>query len=137
MDQLDPCREWRGPRDKAGYGKITRQGKVRYVHRWIMQLAGHDIAGQVVMHLCDNPPCFRYSHLALGSTADNVRDSRQKGRGLEGERHHQAKLTEVQVAEIRTRYAAGGITQRTLAAEYGVRQGAISFIVRGQTWKNG
>jgi hypothetical protein len=35
---------------------------------------------------------------------------------------------------IRTRYAAGGVLQRELAAEYGVTQAAISFILLGKAW---
>ena len=36
--------------------------------------------------------------------------------------------------EIRKRYEAGGISQRALATQYGVTQGAVGFIVRGETW---
>jgi Mor family transcriptional regulator len=48
--------------------------------------------------------------------------------------HGRAVLTEVQVAEIRNRYAAGGILQRELAKEYSVGQVTISDIIRGKTW---
>jgi DNA-binding MarR family transcriptional regulator len=41
-----------------------------------------------------------------------------------------SKLTVEQRDAIRARYAAGGITQAKLAAEYGVTQGAISAVVR-------
>jgi hypothetical protein len=82
------CRDWRGPRDKDGYG--IRSGRERFgtdrVHRQIMVMAGHDIEGQVVMHLCDNPACFRYDHLSIGTHADNVADRHAKGRTQRGPR---------------------------------------------------
>ena len=39
------------------------------------------IAGKVVMHACDNPPCYRYDHLRIGTQQDNVDDKYAKGRG--------------------------------------------------------
>jgi hypothetical protein len=38
------------------------------------------IKGKDVMHRCDNPPCFRYSHLEIGTRKDNVADMWSKGR---------------------------------------------------------
>lgn len=46
-----------------------------------------------------------------------------------------AKLDKVQADAIRARYAAGGITHRTLAAEYGVHHKQIGEICRGKAWK--
>lgn len=51
-----------------------------------------------------------------------------------GERHHNAKLSNAQVLEIRARYGAGGITQYELATEFAVRQTTISRYVRGLTY---
>lgn len=34
----------------------------------------------VVMHLCDNPPCARPSHLREGAQVENMRDMAAKGR---------------------------------------------------------
>ena len=80
-----PCREYQGARFKSGYGKrsgtASRRWGTPYVHRQIMAMAGHNIEGLVVMHRCDNPPCFRYDHLRLGTHADNHADMVAKGRG--------------------------------------------------------
>lgn len=52
----------------------------------------------------------------------------------QGERNGHAKLTWEAVADIRSRYAAGGITQQRLADEYGVQQATISQIILGKKW---
>lgn len=49
---------------------------------------------------------------------------------------HQRKLTEEQVREIRSRYAAGDATQLSLAIEYGISQSAVHKIVSRQTWRD-
>jgi DNA-binding XRE family transcriptional regulator len=51
-----------------------------------------------------------------------------------GERNGQVKLTLGQVAEIKQRYAAGGITQRELAQEFGVIRQTVNLIVNGKRW---
>jgi hypothetical protein len=45
-----------------------------------------------------------------------------------------AHLTEVQVREIRKRHAAGGVTLRTLAGEFGVSDGCIAAVITRKTW---
>lgn len=44
----------------------------------------------------------------------------------------QIKVTDDQVAEIKQRYAQGGITQKSLAVEYGVSPALICMLVNGQ-----
>lgn len=87
-----PCREWQGAR-VAGYGVRKINGKMVKIHRWaVAQVHGWDaIKGKVVMHRCDNPACFRYSHLEIGTNADNVRDMHAKGRAAT---HCSAAITE-------------------------------------------
>jgi hypothetical protein len=46
------------------------------------------------------------------------------------------KLNATKVAEIRSRYAAGGVTLASLAMEYGVDPSTIGGVVRGETWTN-
>ncbi len=50
-------------------------------------------------------------------------------------RKHTQHLTEEDVATIRARYAAGGVTQKELAAEYGVNPPWVSRIVNGKGWR--
>lgn len=53
-----------------------------------------------------------------------------------GESHHQAKLTESSVMEIRQKWSAGGISKRMLAKLHGVSDRNIRLILKGETWKH-
>jgi hypothetical protein len=76
-----PCREWQGSRTPQGYGTAYFGGRRWYVHRWVWtEILGPIPEGQEIMHLCDNPACFRLDHLRMGTHADNMRDMVAKGR---------------------------------------------------------
>ena len=82
-----PCRKWHRALAGKGYGvKRRRDGSNDYLHRWVMeQIHGREaIKGKYVMHLCDTPSCYRYSHLRIGTVGDNNRDMVAKGRGRWG-----------------------------------------------------
>jgi len=53
-----------------------------------------------------------------------------------GSAHGNAKLTEEDVADMRRRYDAGGVTQISLAKEYKLGKMTVSQIVRRTTWKH-
>lgn len=98
-----------------------------------------DLEAEVlVLHRCDNRRCCNPEHLFLGTHSDNTCDAVGKGRQFtpdnRGERSGLAKLTNEQVQEIRTKYAAGYGPQQKIATEYGVTQMAVSRIVRGVTY---
>jgi len=82
-----PCRLWQGRLNTRGYGVRPDQEEI---HRWVMRMAGHDIAGKHVLHRCDQPLCFRYDHLFIGTQADNMTDKVAKGRQSRGEAHGEA-----------------------------------------------
>jgi hypothetical protein len=69
-----------------GYTQMRRDGKRTYLHRLIVKLAGEDKYGTpfdqalCVMHECDNPACFRYDHLRLGSHTEHMADMGAKRR---------------------------------------------------------
>lgn len=134
------CFEWNGYRTKDGYGRCWDGRRMYEAHRVAYELfAGPIPSGCVVMHSCDNPPCVTPAHLSVALQRDNIADMIRKGRdrkcGVRGEQNKQSKLTAEQVATIRSRYAAGGVLQRELAAEYGVEQTSISLIIRNINWR--
>jgi len=53
-----------------------------------------------------------------------------------GEQNNQAKLTEATVREIRSTYAAGGVTQKELAERFGVSRESVWNILNGKTWSH-
>jgi hypothetical protein len=67
---------------------------------------------------------------------NNISDKVGHGTHTRGEKHSVAKLTDAQVVEIRKRYAAGGISQAALGAEYGVSGAAINLVVRRINWNH-
>lgn len=105
----DACWPWVAARTRLGYG-VFGVGPAR-AHRVSFEMAnGVELEkGAVVMHTCDNPPCVNPAHLRLGSVAENDADRDAKGRLAHGERLSFSKLTAVQAANIRLRFALGEV----------------------------
>jgi hypothetical protein len=47
-----------------------------------------------------------------------------------------ARLRSADVLSIRQRHAGGGVTYHDLLKEFGVHEGTIGLIVRGETWRH-
>lgn len=90
--------------------------------------------GLVVMHKCDNPRCINPEHLELGTPKQNTRDAVKRLGASVGINNGASKLTLQDVESIRKRYAAGGISQRALAKEFGVAQSQIWRVTSGEGW---
>lgn len=119
--------------------------------------------GLRVLHVCDVPLCARNDdegtyevrgvplprrgHLFLGTHADNMADMWAKGRGPIGDRNgsrkhiermargeQRSRFRDAEIIDIRTRYAAGGITHRALAEEYGTTRRNIGNIIQRRSW---
>lgn len=140
VNTLGPgCWLWVGAINPDGYGTFqvaTRQSAL--AHRVAWELTHGPIPdGAYVLHHCDVPGCVNPGHLFIGSQADNVADMMSKGRhgGSAGAANGRAKLTRSEVAEIRSRYKAGNISQSALARQYRVAQQLVSRIVRGEAWQ--
>jgi hypothetical protein len=145
VNKTDGCWTWTAARCADGYGQIyVSPDRMVSAHRFSWEIANGPIPdGLWVLHACDNPPCVRPDHMFLGTNADNMRDMVSKGRQwaqarpeavVRGSRIPWAKLTEAQVVDIRSRYAAGGTTYARLAAEYGVAESAVGLVVTRRTW---
>jgi hypothetical protein len=129
----DACWNWTGAVSGGGYGSFRWNGLSRRTHRISFELVnGPAPQGMYICHSCDNRLCVNPAHLWLGTNRDNLLDMMQKGRGgfLGGERHKYCKLSDLQIAEIRLRFASGGVTRHEIAAEYGMSRSYISMLLR-------
>ncbi len=131
------CWEWMGHRDSNGYGRMNIDGEATYMHRYSYELHRGPIQdGMFVCHQCDNPSCVNPAHLFLGAPVENTADMLGKHRHGHGARLPQAKLTDVQVIEIRRRYAQGSVTQEELAQEFGLTRAGVASITQRKTWRH-
>ena len=133
---VDECWEWTACLHSYGYGQIAGpRNKTLYAHRFSWEIYRGPIPeGMCVCHHCDNPSCVNPNHLFVGTNADNMRDRDAKGRIVRsiGKDNGNATILDSEVPEIRMAYAAGGVSQRQLAAQYGVTHPCIGEIVRGE-----
>lgn len=127
------CWIWTANRNRSGYGVIKWHGRAYYAHRFAyLTFIGPIPDGLLVCHTCDTPACVYPAHLFVGTDLDNQRDKWDKGRGtpMRGENHPEHKLTDAQVAELRQRFAAGGVLQKALAHEYGISRPQVCRIIK-------
>jgi hypothetical protein len=92
------------------------------------------------LHKCDNPPCVEPTHLFLGDQNANMKDMVANGRADRvkkafGERHSQAKLTAIDVVQIRN-LAEAGVDLSELAKVFSVTRGQIVNIVARRSWRS-
>jgi len=123
----------------SGYFGVSlcKDGRVQQCTVHVLVLEAFDQprpAGCLALHgpggLLDN----RWpENLQWGTPAENCADRLRDGTHQRGEKMYAHKLTEIQVIEIRKRYAAGE-TRRVLADEFGVSQSAITGCVKRRTW---
>lgn len=107
-------------------GKWPERGK----RRWQFCMSRHGDQGS-----------YTLGNVFIQERSDNDRErearttrQERRVRVLRGSKHRWSILDEDQVRQIRTRLAAGE-KGRALAAEFGVRETAISNIKHGRTWR--
>jgi hypothetical protein len=116
--------------DAAGYGEVTIDGQRMRMHAAVLVLTGRERPGRGghTRHLCGTARCINPPHITTGSPTDNAADRERHGRTPRGEQHPNARLSDIQVAQIR----ASTETQTTLATRYGVTQGYVSDLRSGK-----
>lgn len=126
--------------ERHGYLGIRLWRDGRYTHFRVSRLVllafvGPCPDGCVAAHNNGVNDDNRLENLRWATQADNVHDQIEHGTALHGERHYRAKLTALQVCDIRRR-RANGEKIVDLAKEYGVVTGTIGFIIRRRNWKS-
>lgn len=139
---LGPCWLWIATIRTDGYGHF----QVRIMAGGLLPVGAHRVAyafdhggtlltGLFICHRCDNRPCVRPEHLFAGTRAQNSADAVAKGRHCHGERRPAAKLTEVQVREIRA-IPPGTLSQSEIARRYSISRSVIENILLGKAWRH-
>jgi hypothetical protein len=97
------------------------------------QVLGREaLQGLVVRHRCDQPLCFRFDHLLVGTVADNARDMMDRGRGRGQREPLHGKLSAKDVLDIRQRLVDGE-SMSSVARHYEVNRTTILAIREGRT----
>jgi len=139
VSRSETCWSWTGRKTWSGYGELCAGGKHSKklrAHRVSWELAFGGVPGGLcVLHRCDNRLCVRPDHLFLGTRRDNSEDRCLKGRTARGEEVGGARLSAEQVRVIR-RLVSEGLTQRTVAQNYGVTRSTVGHICSGKRWRH-
>lgn len=134
---VDKCLEWPGAKNSEGYGHMVRNNKWLKIHRLVVEASlGRRLnPSELVCHHCDNPACYRLSHLYVGTNATNTQDKFKRNRFVpsKGEDNGSVKLTEKEVKEIRN---SVGLKQIDLAKKYNISQSQVSSILTKKSWKH-
>jgi len=128
---IDGCWDWPAATFGHGYGRFFVAGKSVSAHVASYQVYHGPTEGHEVLHHCDRPVCCHPSHLHLGTHRENIQEMLDRQRVAVGERLPQAKLTEVDIREIRN---LKGVSQRVIAERFGVSQSSISNVLTGKRW---
>lgn len=138
-DESTGCWNWDLAVTARGYGGYTEtDGRTLYAHRGMWAAVNGPVPdGMFVCHRCDNRRCVNPAHLFLGTHRENMADMVRKGRSnkAKGSAAGASKLKERDVSIIKWCLDAG-VTQDKLAKLYGVSQGTVGFIKRGETWRH-
>lgn len=131
--------DWRqlkpGVNNKYGRQIVSlgRGSGSRYVHHLVLlSFVCPRPYGMECLHNNGNAGDNRLSNLRWGTRAENDSDVRLHGK-KKGERHHNAKLSDQIVREIRRRGATGE-TQQSIADSLGIQRRNVGRILDGTRW---
>lgn len=72
---VDACWLWTGPKNEAGYGVLSHQGRSVLVHRYVLeQHLGRKLGNELALHVCRRPSCTNPHHLYAGTHQQNMLD---------------------------------------------------------------
>lgn len=133
------CLMWTGSPTGNGYGEVWYRARKVGAHVFAWFLETGEWPSGVIRHQCDFGMCVDFAHLLDGTQAENVQDMHDRGRAspppiMHGEDHARAKLTNDDVLAIRAEYVPRVVSQRFLAAKYGVCQTVVKDILHRKIW---
>lgn len=117
-----------------GYPEYHFNNKKTTVHRYIYEECfGYVDKGLFILHSCDNRRCINPEHLRVGTHLENMKDMTARGRQCKGSDSPHAKLTEVDIVEIRSLIEKKK-SDTEIARKFNVSRTTIGYIRRGKTW---
>lgn len=125
-------------RTPQGYLQVRKMIKGIRVHTGAHRLVYRHFHGKIqsgitINHLNGKKDDNRPENLEIATYSENIKHAFLLGlANQDGEKNPASKLSNLQVEEIRSVYAAGNITQIELAQRYNVAIQTISQIVRGE-----
>lgn len=129
-------REIKGSVFSTGYRMFWTPAGSRGFHRIVCEaFHGPCPSGMhVARHLDGDKLNNRADNLAWGTYAENMADARRHGTDPLGSRNAAAKLTESQVAQIKSLLTDTRGNRASLARRFGVSPSMVERIARGQNW---
>lgn len=135
--KTDDCILWPYAKVTNGYGITRIDGKSVTTHRYVCEQK-HGPSDLHALHRCGVPACINPNHLRWGTPQENTDDCKAHGTMAKGERAGHARLTEIQVREIRLRLTQpmkrGDV--KALARKYSVNKATILDISKSRTWRH-
>lgn len=119
--------------------RFTRAGVgiCRTVHSLVAEaFLGPRPEGLEVRHIDGVRSNCSAANLAYGTKRENAADRDKHGNTCRGDKNGNRIVSSEQVAELRMRYAAGGVTQYELADQYGISQAQVNNIVLRKQWES-
>jgi hypothetical protein len=154
----DGCLDWEYGTDRGGYGKVWDGRKHRRAHVVALELTtprpigkvcsikGKWVPGkklQAAHGPCHNTGCFNPAHLSWKTSAENIADKKRDGTHQAGESHPSSTIPSEVVDAMKAEWkgpqkpgpktgSSTGPSQRELARKYGLSQGHVGRILRGE-----
>jgi hypothetical protein len=91
--------------------------------------------GGILCHTCNVRSCVNPNHLYVGTPASNYHDAVAANRHPHGDTHGHAKLSEVDVRDMRRLYA-DGMSLTAIALTFGVTRPTATKACKGASWQH-
>lgn len=107
-----------------------------YVHQIVAFAGGLDLLDKEVNHINGDKLDNRLLNLETVSPNENKLHQRKNGLYSKGKKHHNTRLTEHDVVQIRWLYSTGKYSQGKLSEMFNVHVSGINRIIKRENWKH-